>query len=322
MLSTQTSQSSHPLSDSDVLALQMIMTQVAVSLLSWGISTTFSLVALYITIKAYLQHSSTAHIKLFSITLLMLLTSGALMVLNTEYVIAQLLTGGYNPPDVIPLLKNLVISVNFVERMNYVISDGVVVWRAWVMFSSNLYVRILLVGCMVGSCVGAMTDAGLAAKTILKDLNGPIPTTTVLLLTLPLLTTNIVATALIGYKTWHHHQDIKKNLQTTSGSLTKVQKVLLLLIESSLVYCLLWVIYVAIVFHSQDQQSLTFQVYSSILPNLSALYPVLIILIVAMENSKESSLNGGSMSLSQSIRFASAAAGPVQDTESTAVSRE
>jgi len=49
MSSTQTSQSSYPLSNSDVLALQTIMTQVAVSLLFWGISTTFSLVALYVT---------------------------------------------------------------------------------------------------------------------------------------------------------------------------------------------------------------------------------------------------------------------------------
>jgi len=34
----------------------------------------------------------------------------------------------------------------------YVISDGIVVWRAWIMFQHNLLVKFILSVCMVCSC--------------------------------------------------------------------------------------------------------------------------------------------------------------------------
>jgi len=40
------------------------------------------------------------------------------MILNTEYAIIQIPILGYNPPDVIPLLTNLKIALNFMERVN------------------------------------------------------------------------------------------------------------------------------------------------------------------------------------------------------------
>ncbi|THU75417.1 hypothetical protein K435DRAFT_814352 [Dendrothele bispora CBS 962.96] len=102
---------------------------------------------------------------------------------------------------------------------------------------------------------------------------------------LPFIITNAVATGTIGWKAWCHHKDIKQNLDLSGNSISRVQKVLLLLVESGVVYCALW-----------------------------ALYPILIILIAALENSKDDpgfngnlDSKGNGLTLSQSIRFASVA---------------
>ncbi|THU76602.1 hypothetical protein K435DRAFT_704503 [Dendrothele bispora CBS 962.96] len=61
-----------------------------------------------------------------------------------------------------------------------------------------------------------------------------------MILTIPLIFTNLVATVLIGYKTWCHHRNIQNNLGN-AGSSSKVQKILLLLMESGIIYLILWV---------------------------------------------------------------------------------
>jgi hypothetical protein len=75
----------------------------------------------------------------------------------------------------------------------------------------------------------------------------------------PLLITNMVATSFVGYKAWyaengdfrpklplilsprHHHRDIRKFLNQCGNQVSRVQKVLMLLIESGMIYCGLWV---------------------------------------------------------------------------------
>jgi len=47
-----------------------------------------------------------------------------------------------------------------------------------------------------------MVDVGLGAVRFIRDINNPGQKTAVLTLILPLLVTNVVATALIGYKAW------------------------------------------------------------------------------------------------------------------------
>jgi len=95
------------------------------------------------------------------------------------------------------------------------------------MFPSIVPVRIILMICMIGSCgklylmvysfhipisdkqtsytiysAGAMIDTGIIAARVIKNITDNGQNTSVLALTLPLLITNVVATALIGYKAW------------------------------------------------------------------------------------------------------------------------
>ncbi|KAL1740338.1 hypothetical protein HDZ31DRAFT_76953, partial [Schizophyllum fasciatum] len=128
----------------------------------------------------------------------------------------------------------VVQSVN--ARLSYLISDIIVVWRAWVLWPDSLLVKGLLLMCACGStvgvtldCVWVMIEPGaipMAARTLTR--------------TLTLLFTNVVATGLVGIRAWQYRTQIKGNL----GLLTKrtqVEKVLILLVESGFLYCLVWV---------------------------------------------------------------------------------
>ncbi|THU83197.1 hypothetical protein K435DRAFT_871546 [Dendrothele bispora CBS 962.96] len=152
---------------------------------------------------------------------------------------------------------------------------------------------------MAGSLVGGSVDGGLATAQILKDWDSSTPQINNLIMNLPLLFTNMIATLLVGHKTWYHYQDVKKNLSNSGTSSRKVQKVLLLLVESGSMYCIFWIVNIIISF-KYDETTAIYQCWVAAVPGLSALYPVLIIVIAAAENAKSAAID--EMSLSQSIR--------------------
>ncbi|KAI0706674.1 hypothetical protein C8Q76DRAFT_629595, partial [Earliella scabrosa] len=54
------------------------------------------------------------------------------------------------------------------------------------------------------------------------------------------LVTNTAATTLIAYKAWSHRQLVRSHLRV-GNKRTRVEKVLALLVESGICYCILWV---------------------------------------------------------------------------------
>ncbi|THU93493.1 hypothetical protein K435DRAFT_799685 [Dendrothele bispora CBS 962.96] len=133
-------------------------------------------------------------------------------------------------------LRNIKIALAFMERMSYILSDVILVWRAWILFPSPSYMRAVLVLCMFVSS-GTFVDCAVATKLVLQDPSTSWGYQLNLTMTLPLLITNITSTLLIGYHAWLHHLFMKDSLVTTS----KAQKTLCILVESGSIYCLLWV---------------------------------------------------------------------------------
>ncbi|THU86492.1 hypothetical protein K435DRAFT_805075 [Dendrothele bispora CBS 962.96] len=264
---------------------------MALGFLLLGVQVTLSIVVLCVFVAQYFPLSK-SRLALSFVTITMLFLSLSSLVMNIEFMIIEIPLNGYNPPDsreVIPLTTRLRIGLNLMERLNYVIGDIVVAWRAWVLFPQRLAVKVTLSICLLGSFVGTFLDIGLLAKALSENFSFNGNKTEVLSLTVPLIFTNFTATALIGFKAWHHFQSIQKNLGSTNGSPSKVLKIMLLLIESGLLYLAFWIAYLVL---GLTQGSDT-----------TAIYPILIILAVAHENNKSESVND--MSLSQSIRFAS-----------------
>ncbi|KAL1689590.1 hypothetical protein GGG16DRAFT_57557 [Schizophyllum commune] len=124
--------------------------------------------------------------------------------------------------------------------LNYLLSDSLVVWRAWVMWPGNNFVRGLLSGCMLlglaGTIYEIVSQSAMASEHIVLGL----PLTT---MAVTLCLTNVVSTALIGvrYCTFRmYRRDVSKLLAPNSTGM--VGGVLLLLLESGVVYTVLWAI--------------------------------------------------------------------------------
>ncbi|KAF5334827.1 hypothetical protein D9758_018074 [Tetrapyrgos nigripes] len=162
---------------------------------------------------------------------------------------------------------------------------------------------------IVSSFVGAGTDAGFEIAVFVQEEYSTEPINQqrwhTLVLVIPLLATNILATSLIGYKASVHSRDIRKNLSQCGNTVSRTRKVLFLLVESGIIYCMLWVTYM-IISLMNDNQTLAFATFSTAMPSLTALYPLFIILVVSAEMKKDGDQYTNQMSLSQSMRFAPA----------------
>ncbi|THU78316.1 hypothetical protein K435DRAFT_876759 [Dendrothele bispora CBS 962.96] len=304
-MSLSQTQQSYPLSDSDLFVLKQWMFQTAIDYVLLGVHATLSIAVLYLSVASGASLSN-AKIATAFLAIMMLFVSLSVIIINTEFLILQIAMSGFNPPHLaktISLETKLDITPNILIRLNYAIGDIIVVWRAWVLFPQSPAVKTGLSICLIGSFVGAFVDAGLIAKRLMIDLSDLGKATDALILVVPLCFTNFIATVLIGYKAWCHRQDIQNNLELTHRPLSKVQKILKLLVESSILYLAIWIGY-GVAQLSDSGIELASQIYATIMPEITAVYPLFVILVVARENAKPDNVNN--MSLSQSIRFASA----------------
>ncbi|KAE9397857.1 hypothetical protein BT96DRAFT_940619 [Gymnopus androsaceus JB14] len=237
---------------------------------------------------------------LLVVTVIMFLNSTALVILDLEFTLVQVPFTGFNPPNLVKAMKllgNIKIAGNFFARLNFLINDSIVIWRAWILCPHNRVVKLILSISLLACYACSIFDAanGAAAGAGTKEF---------LVLDLPSLFTNITATSLVTYKAWYHGKDIQCILNSGSRT-TKVQKILSLLIESGSVYISFWIAATFLTAFG-DSTLLSFQVFiASALPYLSALYPIIIILLVALENNKID--NRAAFSLSQSLRLATEA---------------
>ncbi|KAI5890040.1 uncharacterized protein SCHCODRAFT_01190735 [Schizophyllum commune H4-8] len=175
--------------------------------------------------------------------------------------------------------SRIVQSVN--ARVSYLISDIIVVWRAWVLWPDSRLVKGLLLLCACGSTVGVTLDC----VWVLLEV-GAIPMAQrTLTRTLPLLVTNLVATGLVGIRAWQYRTQIKGNL----GLLTKrsqVEKVLVLLVESGFVYCLIWAIAMVLqILGAGLTTDSAYGIVSATYPRLAGIYPTAVVLGVAAQRS-------------------------------------
>ncbi|KAF5353814.1 hypothetical protein D9758_010578 [Tetrapyrgos nigripes] len=318
-MATQDEQQSLPLVAADLTVLHIWMARTAVTFFLFGVHVTLTLT---VVLLFYLRSlKSNAHIALVITAIAMLIVSLATLLLDLEYTLVQIPSIGFTPPDpdiLARLMTNMTIASSFMTRFNFLASDAIVVWRAWVLFPRSLAVKITLILCIIGSTAGVLVDAGRGAVFALRDSSSssqnPGPAVNGLVMSLPLLVTNLLATLLIGYKANLHRQDMKKNLSSCSGSVVQVQKVLLLLVESGVAYCILFTCYAVSSFVGGDEkQSSSFEIFGVAMPLLSGMYPITIILIVTLE-SKKNELQSHEMSLTQSIKFAAAPASSNSDT--------
>ncbi|KAJ7578235.1 hypothetical protein C8J56DRAFT_898392 [Mycena floridula] len=294
-----------PLADSDISGLKEDLLIIAVEFVLYGIYSTLVVIVLY-KLWTNKAQSTAHHILIAGVISMFVATTIPIFMLPTAYLIL-LSTLGSDPPNVgrSPIIMD--IFSGSMLRLNYLIGDSIVVWRAWVIWTNNSRVHMLLCTCLFGSFVGVTVDWAFGILFDLSELSDSSSFTSnlfPLMVFLPLLWTNLISTLLIAYKIWEYKVEIKQNFGPSHNTRTKVERVLILLTESGTIYCLIWLTVLVFTLKGSDNQSFFYPLITDIVPSLVATYPIIIILLVTLEKANlEQTVNGPSFS--QSLQFAS-----------------
>ncbi|KAF7298345.1 hypothetical protein MKEN_01359100 [Mycena kentingensis (nom. inval.)] len=264
-----------PIITSNISSLKIFILQLTFEALSCGLVVIAAIIALYSLTQKGLRDSRSRQ-ALFALTTIMLAASTTHLALHTVSLILQVpgLVVGDDSSDPASLLTTLRIVQTGMRRTIYFISDAIVVWRAWAIWNDAPIARAILAFLLLGTLACSAAVFGMAIDTILHGTHYETIAQN-FLGTFPLLITNFTATAFVGYKLWFYRRNLKKYLSCASQT-TKVERVLILLLESGGIYCAFWVLLMVGDFgYFEPFEWEWFQ------PNISALYPTLIILLVA-----------------------------------------
>ncbi|EJD37081.1 hypothetical protein AURDEDRAFT_188167 [Auricularia subglabra TFB-10046 SS5] len=188
---------------------------------------------------------------------------------------------------------------NSVVLINYILSDGVVVWRAWVLCRRDsgrlLYVPVVLLCsaslAVIATCVMRIIITVVRVHYDLKIEPAPltrgIDVCQVASISLTLLN-NLTATGLIGYQAWKYRREVQGYISAAADNGRGTASVLALMIESGLLYCLSTVFMIVAMTIRLPYGTLG-DLYTPVNVQLAGMYPTLVILIVSLRMSVQES---------------------------------
>ncbi|TFK83151.1 hypothetical protein K466DRAFT_666045 [Polyporus arcularius HHB13444] len=195
--------------------------------------------------------------------------------------------------------------------INMVIGDSIVWWRAWVLWPDSRVVRWGGVSMIVLTTITGAMNVSYTCRAqqwiyLLNTFNIPGPSpenvgfrkgdavsgvawgTVFEMLS---FLTNVIATTLIAYRVWEHRRIIASYLKGSSPR-SQVERTLALLVESGLLYCVLWVFimvyelgYVTPGLSQSAYSNGFYYVMSGCIVPLIGMYPTLIIIVCAVNKS-------------------------------------
>ncbi|KAI0314851.1 hypothetical protein OF83DRAFT_1135002 [Amylostereum chailletii] len=186
---------------------------------------------------------------------------------------------------------NWLLAQNIALNVTIVLGDLVVLWRACVVWAHRRFVvataLFLVLGLVVLYLVDAIAYIALDLPTIPVGLRGVAQSSSALDIASLTLSgfANIWATAMIVYKAWIHRRDIHQHLQGQTKR-TRVETILALLVDTGIVYSLIWLVTVIlsdpyIVIGSEVMNAY----FWAVMEQVSGIYPTFIIAVVAMQKS-------------------------------------
>jgi len=196
-------------------------------------------------------------------------------------IIPQILASG-NLATPLPSNVRAIETVNILAtNVNVIAGDLIVLWRACVIYNwrrdflvpSAIFVVLVIINWTLAS-INTIRTVGF----------GDLPFGNVKAITLlaysSSLALNVWATSAVALISWRHRQRVRKNFTNISGGVTVVGGVLALIVESGMVYIVIWSVFYASAFDifgatvNQGIQDSTVM--------LIPMYPVFVILLVAL----------------------------------------
>ncbi|KAL1663803.1 hypothetical protein GGF50DRAFT_127735 [Schizophyllum commune] len=217
-----------------------------------------------------------------------------LFISSTTGIVTDILFYVYNTPVIMdrdPAASEatflaLVILTQICTRYNVLVSDAIVVWRAWILSRDSRLAKAALSLCMIGSVAGVITECVWWARD--RTVTNGVVTRT-LIMDIPLLSTNVVATVLVGMRVWTYRRDIKVHIGPWKSK-TRVERALILLLESGFVYCIIWIASMAIDITMGTGNLYAYRAIGISYHSIAGIYPTLIALVVALQRSAASSV--------------------------------
>ncbi|KAL1696368.1 hypothetical protein GGG16DRAFT_108481 [Schizophyllum commune] len=179
-------------SQEDVTSIQSILMQTGVDFLLYGVQFTLFISALVSTAR---HDSRTLLMK--TVVFSLILSSTIVVVANIVFYLVQTPLFGYDLGRIYNVLLALNVVTDVFPRYNFVVSDAIVAWRAWVLWPDNRWVKSVLILCVLGSLAGVTVQCVWTAQDVMWEHTVQLRA---LMVTMPLLLTNVAATVLVGGK--------------------------------------------------------------------------------------------------------------------------
>ncbi|KAK0461718.1 uncharacterized protein EV420DRAFT_1526815 [Desarmillaria tabescens] len=240
------------MTDTDGLDILYYTIRLTCQTLVYGMYTILMPICSYVMLKRGLRRKS--HILLFCMLVFMFSLSTAYWILSLYHDVHLITTSFVHgiPLDDIASTYSVQqgMLMNALVLLNYVLTDGVVVWRAWVLcqdgYSKSLilpmvFLCLTLLSVMVTiglriaiTVISVSQHIVIAHRGLARAIDYYCQVTNLVLS----LLTNIFSTSIVGIKAWHHRHWVTSELQMRRRNITVAERVLTLLVESGIIYCL------------------------------------------------------------------------------------
>ncbi|KIK63509.1 hypothetical protein GYMLUDRAFT_241979 [Collybiopsis luxurians FD-317 M1] len=172
------------------------------------------------------------------------------------------------------------------DNVNLLLSDAIVAWRAWVLSEKKIW-RIILAALMIVNIGFNVADCIFQDIEIKQEVDGS--SIVDWMSTAFSLAVNVCATSLIAWKYWNYLHFMKKHWQKAKGTKkSHVQDILLLLIESGVIFCgIQLTCVITVILRTIREQDLNISiadgVATTVLSVITAWYPVAVVILVSKD---------------------------------------
>ncbi|KAI0030277.1 hypothetical protein K488DRAFT_87912 [Vararia minispora EC-137] len=131
---------------------------------------------------------------------------------------------------------------------NVLLSDAIVLWRMYILWKNNVAVPIIGVVLWIVTLGLSVANIRRELQLIKPSIDGTVqpsysnPSLGSATQAFSLIT-NVIATSLISWKAWGHRKQIRRYFCSGTRT-TMVERVMALLVESGMLYCVIWTLYI------------------------------------------------------------------------------
>ncbi|KAI0269759.1 hypothetical protein BC834DRAFT_967501 [Gloeopeniophorella convolvens] len=185
------------------------------------------------------------------------------------------------------------LAITYVPSINYVLSDAIVVWRAWVLWGRRYDLFIPPILFLLGTIATSVVSAAIASKSVISD---TLQAEFNIIVGLDysagglIILTNLWATGLIFIRAWQHRLFLR-SLMGKSTPRTRAEKAVAFLIESGAIYLCIWITFVVVNLTSQRETFI-----KAVMVQVIGIYPTIIVVVVTMRLSTADVLSQSSRS--------------------------